>query len=136
MKGNAPMNKITIELCAEDRARLDAIIAGLTGMQCDMCTDRIKAKLATTAPQEPKTEAAEVFTPAEPEKPAEPAVEEHTAPAVTVTHADIQRKVIELSAAGKKDAVRAIVTTYAARVSDIPEDKLVEVLTKLQALEG
>lgn len=130
------MNHITIELCAEDRARLDAIIAGLTGLQCDMCADRIKAQLATAAPQEPKAEAPEVFTPDEPETPAEPAVEEKPEPVVTVTHADVQRKVVELSAAGKKEEARAIVMAYAVRVSAIPEDKLVEVMTKLQALEG
>ena len=130
------MNKITIELCAEDRARLDAIIAGLTGLQCDMCADRIKAQLAAGKLQEPKAEAPEVFTPDEPETPAEPAVEEKPAPVVTVTHEDIRRKYVELSAANKKKQATAVVEAYASRVSAIPEDKLVEVMTKLQALEG
>jgi hypothetical protein len=49
---------------------------------------------------------------------------------------DVQRKVVELSAAGKKVEVREIVTAYATRVSEVPADKLDEVMAKLIALEG
>lgn len=67
-------------------------------------------------PEEEKTEP-------EPEKP-------------TVTREAIRKKTVELSASGKKDAVRKIVNVYAKKVSEIPEDKLDEVWKKLVKLEG
>lgn len=88
------MNAIPIELCQEDRARIDKVIELLT--------------LSTG--QEPET-------------------------APQVSKADIQQKVIQLSAAGKKAQVREIVTAVATKVSDIPEDKLADVWGKLTALE-
>lgn len=148
------MNTITIELCAEDRARLDAILAALSARpNCERCANTVAkyvaaevgqtaehpvvdpfpapdtAEKSNDAPTEAEPET--VNTP-EPEKPAE-AEEQPEAPAVT--HADIQRKVVTLSAAGKKDQVREIVTKYAKKVSDLPEDKLAEVWAKLTALE-
>ena len=54
----------------------------------------------------------------------------------SVSKADIQKKVIDLSSAGKKAEVRDIVKAYADKVSTIPEDKLSEVWAKLTALEG
>lgn len=50
--------------------------------------------------------------------------------------ADVQKKVVELSAAGKKDEVKAIIHGYAERVSAIPEEQLPEVMEKLMELEG
>lgn len=52
----------------------------------------------------------------------------------TVKREDVQKKVVELSAAGKKDAVKAIVQAVAKNVSAIPEDKLAEVWDKLTEL--
>lgn len=141
------MNTITIELCAEDRARLDKILEALENAspRCDRCMeatlDYIKTKEvkdgpwpAENEPQEPKPEEPEVVQPAE-EKPAQPEPEsDSTAPAVTVE--DIRSKVLTLTAAGKKGEIREIITAYAAKVSDIPEDKRAEVLEKLTALEG
>ena len=49
---------------------------------------------------------------------------------------DIQKRVVELAAAGKKAQVREIVKSYAERVSEIPEEKLAEVLGRLNALGG
>lgn len=136
------MNTITIELCAEDRARLDLIIEGLRLI----AQPKAEAELANDPAEEPKTapttEAVkpresiptETETKAEPikEEPAEPTV----APEPTVTPAEVQAKVISLVQSGKRDEVKAIVTTYAPRVGEIPEDKLAEVMTKLSALEG
>lgn len=49
---------------------------------------------------------------------------------------DVQALVLKLAApnTGKKDAVKAIVNEYAKKVSDIPEEKLNEVMAKLQKL--
>ena len=164
------MNTITIELCAEDRARLDKIIERLSGLKpdCNACAQSAMAAAAAAtakqshvltpeelpahtfgaefykdqnAPQEPaKADLEETAFPPEevspfPEnKDEDKANEEEPAPAVTV--ADIQKKVVALAAAGKKDAVRDIVKAYADRVSLIPEDKRAEVFKKLTALEG
>ena len=131
------MNTITIELCAEDRARLDSLLAKL-----DRCIGEFipsgeahtdygyKAQGVEYATQD---EAAEAKLEEIPEPYSEPCPFE-TAPAVT--RADVQQKVVALSAAGKKEKVRAVVNAYAAKVSGIPEDKLAEVMEKLNALEG
>ena len=125
------MNAIPIELCQEDRARIDKVIELLTlstGQRCQSCADAVQQAFTETNPVEFTKD-----TPAE-EKPAEPAQEADTAP--QVSKADIQQKVIQLSAAGKKAQVREIVTAVATKVSDIPEDKLAEVWAKLTGLEG
>lgn len=132
------MTTLTIELCAEDRARLDAIIDALTKHNCKGC---VEAAVSYTAaqmtalvePVEPVSEANEEPK-AEPAlEPEQPAVKED-APAVSLS--DIQQKVVTLSAAGKKAEVRSIITAYASRVSAIPEDKVGEVWQKLTELEG
>lgn len=63
----------------------------------------------------------------------EPAVEPE---APKATKADVQAMVIKLAApgTGKKDAVKTIVNEYAKKVSEIPEDKLDEVMAKLNKL--
>ena len=130
------MNTITIELCAEDRARLDSLLAKL-----DRCIGEFipsgeghtdygyKAQGVEYATQD---EAAEAKLEEIPEPYSEPCPFETP----TVTRADVQQKVVALSAAGKKEKVRAVVNTYAAKVSGIPEDKLAEVLEKLNSLGG
>ena len=74
---------------------------------------------------EPKAEAE---APAE----AEEVKEEKTEP--TVTTAQLQKMAIELSAEGKKVEVRDIVKAYAEKISELPEDKLGEVMSRLEAL--
>lgn len=167
------MNTITIELCAEDRARLDKIIEGLNVLgahkhDCESCVKTVingvdeVVKTAThtlkpeetprhtfgaeryegqNTPQEPaKADLEEMAFPPEEASPfpenkdEDKANDEEAAPAVTVS--DIQKKVVALAAAGKKDAVRDIVKAYADRVSLIPADKLAEVFKKLTALGG
>lgn len=155
-------NTITIELCAEDRARLDRLADALERKACDKCvatamefmkaaqpnieSDPI-AELARKAlgqagtqesPVEPQ-EGAEAptltTTPREEEKPtAEAPAAEPTAP--TVDRADLRAKVIELSAKGLKEQVRDIVRAYAQTVTEVPEDKVTECYMKLAALEG
>lgn len=114
-------NHITIELCGEDRTRLDRLAEVLEkylSVKSPSCNAMTALPEAT--PEEPETEA-----PAKPEKP-------------TVSLADVQALVQKLATptSGKRDAVKSIVNAYAKRVSDIPADKLAEVMTKLTELEG
>lgn len=135
------MNTITIALCQEDRARLDAILEALAGHRdCSKCAEGVARYVSamTCSPfPAPEEDAPETVNTPEPEEPVEPASEPETVPeVVTVNRADVQRKVVELSAAGKKAEVRSIVTAYGnTKVSDIPEDKLPEVWQKLIKLE-
>lgn len=130
------MNTITIELCAEDRARLDRILDALTSHDCSRCANDVAKYVVGT-----------LETAQEPAEAPEPIKEETTQPepevvapaaeaAETVSLADIQKKVVALSAAGKKAEVREIVTKYASRVSAIPVEHTAEVWQQLCALEA
>ena len=136
--------KITTELCAEDRARIDKLTAALetfidspAPIQVEMPLDVMAASngicpdnLAETKDHgdfvEIVTEPEEPETPAAPEEPAAP---QHT-------KAELQPKVVSRVSAGKKEAVKEIIKQYAAKVSDIPEEKVDEVWAKLEQLEG
>ena len=103
------MNHITIELCAEDRARLDAILEALK-----KGADKADTQL-------------------------ERAVAEQSEEAQTQTDVkmeEIQRLVVTLATSGKKAEARDIVKAYAERVTDIPVDQYAEVYGKLKALEA
>lgn len=110
--------KVTVELCTEDRGRLDAILAALQNAGTPYPAPKVpqpmespaKAETPDTAPQDAPSEDR------------------------SITAADIQRKVVALSAAGKKAEVKAIVNDYAAKVSAIPEDKRAEVWERLNKL--
>lgn len=159
-------NNITIELCAEDRARLDRLAEALERRACDKCVaaalgmigttkqpveaDPLQQKLAETlakanAPTEKPTEAAgeAKATPAPIDHPADDTLPwETAAPAEeakpTITQEQLQQKVTQLAAANNgalKVKVREIVTAYAKKVSDVPEDKRAEVWDKLTDLE-
>ena len=139
---------VTVELCAEDRARLDKLIEATENAAAARKTaNEMSAQYfagmeapAQKAAEAPQTEAVEEpkKNPTEAEKPAEtePAKPEE-APAPTVTSADVRALVQKLVApgTGKRDATKEIVTQYAANVGSIPEDKLSEVFEKLKALE-
>ena len=130
------MTTITIALCQEDRARLDKIIEALEQSQKLPVENPIvahdKLQLEPTAEVEVPNEMQEVMEAFKEEIVPEP-VEE---PAKVVTQADIQKKVVELSAAGKKAEVRDIITKYANRVSAIPAEKTAEVWDQLIGLEN
>lgn len=133
------MNNITIELCAEDRARLDKILEALTAQP-------IKEAIAVVEVQP------QVFeqTPADTPTPEEP-TPDHTpdtkksqaseapaqAGAPQITKEQMQQKVVQLvaSCADMKAKVREIVHAYAPKVSDLPVDKYGEIWGKLTALE-
>ena len=131
------MNHITIELCAEDRARLDKILAALENHpNCGPCLETVKdlADAIEAQPEAPKQEEHEAPKQEEPEAPKQEATEPE--PAAKYTPNDIQQAAVRLIAAGKKQQVREIVQTYAGKISDIPTDKCDEVMAKLAALEG
>lgn len=128
--------KVTLELCAEDRKRLDDILEGLV-RRCDSCMELVtQAPVKAEEPDRNEQESEKPVdgkpTPAEYEAPATESQEEVPA----VKREDIQKLVVTLSAADKKDQVREIVKAYADKVSTIPEDKLHEVFMRLSALEG
>jgi hypothetical protein len=133
VKGENSMNTIIVNLCEEDRQRLDRIIAALErpAPKCERCADDV-AEFVDDRLRQNGLEPQATEDTAPEEKPAEEAKPEQPA----VSRADIQRKVVELSAVGKKEQVREVVKEYADRVSAIPEDKLVEVWQKLTALGG
>ena len=119
-------NKITIELCAEDRARLDRLAEALEKRACDTCvtsaTETTKEEVKDSVADEEETTAAEDVTKSEPEK--------------TVDRAVLRAKVIELSAKGLKEQTRDIVRAYAQTVTSVPDDKVAECYEKLLKLEA
>lgn len=157
-------NTITIELCAQDRARLDRLSTALEALQPpalhlelptpeQLSIDDVQQRLADTlakaeAPTKaPKnaTEAAqaEALTIITPEEETPTAKEDAPAEPVkpTVTLEQIQQKVVQLAAGNggaKKAQVREIINAYGAKVSDLKDqpDKWAEVFGKLTALEG
>lgn len=141
------MNTITIELGEDTRKLLSHIDGTLTELLREVRVVSDTAELIRLAVAEGKIPATLEST-EEPET-----VAPWTAPSAdiydedggeiapepekaVITLADIQKKVVGLSTAGKKDAVKAIVQEYAPKVSAIPEDKFAEVLEKLAGLEG
>ena len=135
------MNHITIELCTEDRARLDAILEALkaTKPQCDSCVKLVNDLYHAENSPENDAQSAEAPDPKEtqpePEKPTEPK-NENVSLASEVSVEDLRSKYMSLAATPKRDEAREIIKTYAAKISDIPVDKRAEVMSKLTALEG
>lgn len=117
-------NTITIELCGEDRARLDRILAALEGLNKPTEITECLAELHTAEVEAPVAEGIPVEA-VVPEKP-------------KATKADVQAMVQKLATptSGKRDEVKRIVNEYAPRVSGIPEDKLDEVMQRLTELGG
>ena len=143
------MNCITIELCAEDRARLDQIIDLLGGLRqpnCSACVEGIasymdKAAAVLDSQLDAAKAAAPAPTPAPapapvPEAPKAAPVPAPVKPAVTLEQ--IQKKATQIAAgsASKKAALRALVNKYAAKVTDLPESAWAAVWDGLCALES
>ena len=146
-------NTITIELCPEDRARLDRLAEALekrVTQEAPVNTegvDTLNRKLGETLArasepvEAPKnaTGAAEASTPTttppkeetpKDEKPAQPATEK------TVNQKDIRALYVTLCSKSKKKEAQAIILPYATAITAIPDDKCQEVYDKLIALEG
>lgn len=129
------MNTITIELCAEDRQRLDNILAALiaTRPNCERCAGYV-AEMFTSGSEnltaeQPEEEQKATDTPQE-----ETAPEPEKQPC-SIKREDVQSEVVRLTRAGHRDTVRGIVKSYAPCVSEIPEDKLGEVMARLKEVE-
>ncbi len=142
------MNTIIIELCAEDRARLDGILSALQQVghhDCKSCVqtavnmtkDLATAAAAPAPAQERTTNAAE--HPVDEVSPhADPApAEEPEAAAQQITLDDIRAIVQRLIGPGsnKREKAQAIVKDYAIKISAIPVEKYSEVMARLIALE-
>lgn len=142
---------ITVELCAEDRARLDTIIEKLGGMapRCDKCVEHFtsyvqqsqtpaeSAQEAQDAPESvtPTTAAPKAEEATESAQDAPESQQEDKPAPVPLT--DLQNEIIRLSRKGLKDKVREVVLSYdVASAGEIPEDKRAEVIEKLKKLEG
>lgn len=144
---------ITVELGPESQAKLDMLLAALTGLRpnCHSCTEtalramgeNMKACQEVGPAEEPTAPnnaaepvALEIVHPAdevsshgEPEPVAEPEVPKYT-------KADVLAMVQKLAApnSSKREQAKAIVKSYGAKVSDVPEDKYPEVMDKLTKL--
>jgi hypothetical protein len=132
-------NHITIELCAEDRQRIDELIAFAGWIASEMKShrplqlqsiDENGIRFGTAAEEHPVDAVAPHGEPVADPEPAEKVYK--------VTKADIMAKVQALAAPNnpKREQAKAIVKSYGAKVSDIPEDKYTEVMDKLVELEG
>ena len=125
------MNHITIELCAEDRRRLDRVIRAM-----EMATGIGTTDTAPEAPGivEPVVDETAVVQEAPKTEPVE---QKNPAPIEDVPLEQIQKKVVELCAAGKKEQARSIIKEFGAKVSDLktPEQRMA-VWEKLSALEA
>jgi hypothetical protein len=132
------MNVITIELCAEDRGRLDKIIELLGGLRlpdCSSCSKDLAGYLdhATSVLEARSEEAAAPTVKAPVVAEPEPV---KAAPAVTLEQ--IQKKATQIAAASadKKAKLRALVNQYASKVTDLPADTWPAVWDALCALES
>ena len=124
-------NHITIELCAEDRKRIDELIA-FAGMIAAGMNRHNMADVPVFTQEPAEEHPVDAVVPHElPEPVAEPEQPKYT-------KADILAKVQKLAQPNspKRAEAKAIVQGYAAKVSDIPEDKYNEVMAKLAELEG
>lgn len=109
------MTTFTLDLSPVVEAKLDRIIELLSRLDAAPAAAPVKAEAPSPAPATPVPEAPT---------------------AKPCTKADLSQLVVRLSAAGLKAQVREIITAYADRVSNIPEDKYAEVMAGLTALEG
>lgn len=139
-------NKITIELCEEDRKRLDSLFCIITEVVGELKSrgvpvcHELEAVVTQEAPEQPAPDehpADEVSPHGEPE-PAETPEPTAEPEQPKYTKADILAKVQKLAGPNnpKREQAKAIVKSYGAKVSDIPEDKYAEVMEKLTELEG
>ena len=121
-------NHITIELCAEDRQRIDELI-GFAGWIVSEMKSNHGLKVVAPAEEHP----VDAIAPHDdPEPEAVPAEKVYK-----VTKEDIMAKVQALAAPNnpKREQAKAIVKSYGAKVSDIPEDKYAEVMDQLTKLD-
>lgn len=138
------MNEITVtvNLSAEDRKRLDAILDALEASRnCERCANTVANAFSDFAGGpgtalkrvEPETVPTEAKVPEKPEQPQQAA---QTQPQKAITVADIRALSAAAIAAGKKPQVKEIISRYADSISSLPENCLTEVHEQLTALQG
>lgn len=118
---------LTVQLCAEDRARLDAILAALQAVGTPYA-----APVTPQAALETHDAPAPVTDTPEPEQPAQDA--QSASETQHATRGMVQDLVITLASWGHKSEAREIVQRFAPRVSAIPEANLDDVFTALDAV--
>lgn len=132
------MNTITIELCKEDRQRIDEVVAFL-----GLIVGELKSRPTTVeVPQVAETNSIADENPAtapiiEEAPTSTPApVAEPTPEVKPVSLAEFQKAVtLAVSkSAEAKQAVKAIINKYATSVSAVPEDKRAEVIAELEKI--
>ena len=131
------MNTITIELCKEDRQRIDDLIGGITllasviGSNLPKEIQEAVIAEATEAPQVAETNSAADENPA-PVCDAQPVALTEEAPA-PVSLAEFQKAVTLAVSKGAeaKQAVKTIINQYATSVSGVPETKRAAVMKAL-----
>lgn len=153
-------NHITIELCANDQARIDKLIdrleavANLTTclidaikpptytvevpkkIETDELTKKLQAVVDRAKNAAEATEAQTLTTTPPKEETPTAAEEAKPTPAKTVTRNELGAKVRELMTKGFKEETKAIVRDYAQTVPGVPDDKVTECYKRLVALEG
>ena len=143
--------KITTELCAEDRKRLEdlAQAMGFLAGQLSLLVkgapygeatpaEAFKPKAEKPSPDPIDTLPEEVMPAEAEDHPVEnpfTEAEKEKAPAVPpVTKDDVRKLFVNLAASGKKEQARDIVTTFANSITDLPDEIIAEVYVKLAAL--
>ncbi|MBR5878314.1 MAG: hypothetical protein IKY91_02090 [Akkermansia sp.] len=125
------MNHITIELCAEDRARIDRLTAAIEKTLSPMKdVEAVAAGVVQEKAEEPVRQE---------EKPAEvesaPAKEEKPTITLDMLRALAQELIAPDADPVKKEKTRTIVKSYARSLSQIPNEKWPEVYAALTALK-
>lgn len=123
---------LTIELCAEDRARLDAILAALQAVGTPFSPPAPAQTVETATETHDSTAPVPVTGGPELEQPAQDT--QDSAETQHATHGMVQDLVITLSSQGHKAEAREIVQRYAPRVSAIPDADLDAVYVALDAV--
>jgi len=129
------MNNITIEFCAEDRERLDRLIAALEAKTAHVINDAPKTTVVDPdqlTPDDVQQKLADTLAQFEEKSDDEP-------PAPTtpvVTEDDIRSMARVLIEKGKKPQLKEIVNKYAPSITDIPEESMPAVYEQLKKLAG
>ena len=125
------MNVIEFKLCAEDRQRLDEIIAF-----AGLIVGEMKSRAAAEHPADAPTTHLEPTVPAPAASQPEPAAVEPAPEVKPISLGEFQKAIVTRCAASAamKAKVQELVHKYAPSVSEIPEDKRAEVLDALAKL--
>lgn len=141
---------LTLELCAEDRARIDRLLTTLERLTTAPAApvvsmpdpevhnaltevlERVAPMTSKTAPTEPAPTEPPV-TPTEEET--APTVEEIAPTAKPIKASELSQKVVTLIQAGKRAEVTEIIHAYAPNVSKLQPEHYADVHAKLVELE-